>query len=726
MKKKQVFGILLACMMTCLPAAEAMAANSYAVSAVQTETEARVLFPGDSITKDTETALLFDDGSEVPVNENGVWTVPDEGKVYKASSDAAAGSVVISEAGRVLKLEGGVSAKADGDSASRHYKDSQAPEQDPSAPTRDTAYYVPGEQVKLTADAPKEGEEFAGWAGDSAYLFAEQGVDASQPEITMSMPNGEVKLHATYKEAAPTTFGVHLTDAVLPDLGGTSEGTVEGGISVRIVAAEKEGQTFAGWAGDSAYLLGEQGIDAMSSDITLTMPNGDVYLTATYTETPQTESPQTEAPQTEAPQTEAPQTEAPQTEAPQTEAPQTEAPQTEAPQTEAPQTEAPQTETPQPASLYEVIVENGIGGGKYEAGSTVTIEANPGEGEIFAGWNVVDGAASLSDASQQVTTFTMPESGVTVEAEYTKPVTYKVQLENAVWEDGTADAKEFTADGVTDIKIRAKDLSADGLQFVQWKAENIDSATGIAEQVVFADAKAMETSFKMVGGSFKIKAEYTKQYKVTVANGLINGTSSEILVNEGEQITVTANPSPSGQAFANWKINDGDYGLGDAVYDTTINLTVTENLNILAVYEGIEYTVTVDDGSSNYDQCVMGTVVTITADKAPAGMEFDYWSVDTQNASLADAYSATTTFTMPEDDVAVTANYKPIAYTVSVENGYSDDEYYYAGDEVTIYSNYPANGRVFGGWKQIISRLLIRSVLKMATAMMSIITQAMR
>ena len=84
-------------------------------------------------------------------------------------------------------------------------------------------------------------------------------------------------------------------------------------------------------------------------------------------------------------------------------------------------------------------------------------------------------------------------------------------------------------------------------------------------------------------------------------------------------------PGPEGQTFSKWVINDGAYDIGDAAYEQTIWLTVKDqDLNIRAEYEGIQYTVTVKDGTANYEKCVSGAGVTLTANKAPAGYEFDY------------------------------------------------------------------------------------------------------
>ena len=63
-----------------------------------------------------------------------------------------------------------------------------------------------------------------------------------------------------------------------------------------------------------------------------------------------------------------------------------------------------------------------------------------------------------------------------------------------------------------------------------------------------------------------------------------------------------------------------------------------------------------------------GTRVTLTADSPPDGMDpsdamvFDKWIVGSgSNVTLADANSATTTFTMSKDPVSVTATYKPLS-----------------------------------------------------------------
>ena len=711
-RQKKVLALLLAGAMMALPVSQAFAETSYDASA---GVEQQVLFPKDGLTGIT--AGLTVDGTQADASEDGSWTNTDDGKVYVADT-AEDGSIQITQVGYELEVESGTASLKDGDDTYHHYRFGDWEQPDGSL---DRAYYQEGDTVSIKADDPEDGMEFAGWKCDTDGVTI---ADPSSAETTFQMVGRKVKITATYKEAAQESTAHTLTVNY-----GDGSGSYEEGSWVTVTAADRsqEGYEFAGWSVDSANV---SLADASAEETAFTMPNVDVTLTATYTEAVQTElstepatepstdpiviGDETEAPATEPvtePQTEAPATE-PQTDTPETQPstnqdnpividPETEVPATE-PQTEAPETE-PQTETPvteeppetETEQKYEVTVNNGIGSGEYAAGEMVSVEApyEGEDGEVFSQWQT-SSDVQLEDAQQAVTTFVMPENPVELTAEYAAPK-YQVSVEN-----GSADVDELEA-GKT-VTVTADDRFEEGLKFSHWEGSAVVDGEDTA--LIFADEKAETTTFTMPSGDAEVKAVYEEakeSYKVTVANGLINGTSTEMFCEENEKITVTANPSESGQQFAKWVINDGTYDIGDAAYDETITLTVTENLDILATYEGVSYAVTVKNGTANYTECVSGTVVTITADKAPEGYEFDSWTVDSQNASLADAYKATTTFTMPEGEVAVSASYKKIAYTVKVENGTSDKQSYYAGDTVTVTANYPASGREFNTWEAV-------------------------
>ena len=96
-----------------------------------------------------------------------------------------------------------------------------------------------------------------------------------------------------------------------------------------------------------------------------------------------------------------------------------------------------------------------------------------------------------------------------------------------------------------------------------------------------------------------------------------------------------------------------------------------------------EFTVTVIKGTASVaagtlitDKIAQNTVVTVTADAPEAGKVFDKWVVLEGNVTLADATKATTTFTMPGNDVKIEATYKdaPPSHTHSYGTDWKYDD----------------------------------------------------
>ena len=95
------------------------------------------------------------------------------------------------------------------------------------------------------------------------------------------------------------------------------------------------------------------------------------------------------------------------------------------------------------------------------------------------------------------------------------------------------------------------------------------------------------------------------------------------------------------------------------------------------------YTVTVIKGTASVaagtpitDKIEQNTVVTVTADAPEAGKVFNKWVVLEGNVTLADAAKATTTFTMPGNDVKIEATYKdaPPSHTHSYGTDWKYDD----------------------------------------------------
>ena len=141
------------------------------------------------------------------------------------------------------------------------------------------------------------------------------------------------------------------------------------------------------------------------------------------------------------------------------------------------------------------------------------------------------------------------------------------------------------------------------------------------------------------------------------------GSMADVTGVSGEY-TLPANgfTAPSGKQFKAWSVGGSEKAAGDKI-------TVTANTTVTAVWEAIEYNVTVTGGTASVGagtpitKATMGTTVTLTAGAAPSGKVFDKWVVESGSVALADANSATTTFTMPAEAVSVKATYKTTPVT---------------------------------------------------------------
>lgn len=127
---------------------------------------------------------------------------------------------------------------------------------------------------------------------------------------------------------------------------------------------------------------------------------------------------------------------------------------------------------------------------------------------------------------------------------------------------------------------------------------------------------------------------------------------------------------------------DGTEPTADSpVYSGPIPVTESLTIKAVAVKDGLadspvvsmvytilpvpkSYTVTVKNGTGS-GSYTAGTVVSITADAAPAGETFDRWTSD-DGVEFADESSASTSFVMPAKDVTVTAAYKGEPMTLNV------------------------------------------------------------
>ncbi len=118
--------------------------------------------------------------------------------------------------------------------------------------------YTNGQQVAIKANVIP-GRTFVGWIGDVGALSG-----ANVANTTVTMPASGVTLTATYN------------NTVLTVVSGTGGGTYTSGNSVQISANSVAGGVFLAWAGDTSAIASN------TASTTVTIPNYDITLTATY------------------------------------------------------------------------------------------------------------------------------------------------------------------------------------------------------------------------------------------------------------------------------------------------------------------------------------------------------------------------------------------------------------------------------------------------------------
>lgn len=96
-------------------------------------------------------------------------------------------------------------------------------------------------------------------------------------------------------------------------------------------------------------------------------------------------------------------------------------------------------------------------------------------------------------------------------------------------------------------------------------------------------------------------------------------------------------------------------------------------------------------GSGNFKK---DTTITIIANPAEKGYKFLNWSGSTEY--ISDIYNDTTTVTMPNKDIDLTANYEKIRYNLIIENGSGSGDYF-AETLINIYAISPPKKR-FTNW----------------------------
>ena len=314
----------------------------------------------------------------------------------------------------------------------------------------------------------------------------------------------------------------------------------------------------------------------------------------------------------------------------------------------------------------------------------LTTSVNGGHGTISAGENgITEGASKIitftPDSGYEIdkvmvngteTTVTGNTLTVTMDGNKNVVVTYKAIEYTITVTDGKATVGAGTeitkaAEGTT-VTLTANAAPTD-MVFDKWEV--------ISGSITLADANSATTTFTMPAGAVSVKATYTTYITVNLAAGEGSGTMEPIIIKNtygyfsltAPECTFTA---PANKVFDKWQFSKDDSYLKPG--DTKTIWSSADGATLTAIWKDApvtEYDITVTDGKATVGagteitKAAEGTTVTLTANAAPTDMVFDKWEVISGSITLADANSATTTFTMPAGAVSVKATYKDAPHT---------------------------------------------------------------
>ena len=334
-------------------------------------------------------------------------------------------------------------------------------------------------------------------------------------------------------------------------------------------------------------------------------------------------------------------------------------------------------------ALNSVKVVGGTGGGKYAAGTSVTVKATVPKGKKFDGWTFIGVVLNTAQLTQQEITFNMPENDVVLTALF-KAIDYNITVT-----DGTPSAT--TAKYQEEVTVTA-DAPATGKEFDKWVVSGITLTN--------EDLAKSTVTFKMPANDVTMQATYKDVvYRITVENA----TANLEMATYQTEVTVKANEPATDMYFDKWEV----VGLNTEGMD----LTKTEikfqmpagNVTFKATYKAIEkFEIEMVDGTIDKSPAKAGETVTITA-KTIEGKLFDKWTCETAGVTIEfeSTTSSTTTFVMPASNVKIQAHFRAVDSKPSVEikvNGGTGAGTYTQGDEVTVTAE-DKEGKVFKCWQ---------------------------
>ena len=140
-------------------------------------------------------------------------------------------------------------------------------------------------------------------------------------------------------------------------------------------------------------------------------------------------------------------------------------------------------------------------------------------------------------------------------------------------------------------------------------------------------------------------------------------------------------------------------GLGEGIYYVRYKATATAEPSHYATVKVMDNTVTVTDGAGETTtKYKSGDTVTVKVN-VPIGKRFVEWSCTGISLPAAELEKEEITFTMPDNNVTLTATLEDIIYNITVTNGTPSAPTAKYQEEVTVTANAPGADEYFDKWE---------------------------
>lgn len=437
------------------------------------------------------------------------------------------------------------------------------------------------ESVTLTA-TPSTGYSFSKWTTTGGTL-----ANAYSSSTTLTMPNSNVTVTASF-----TINSYTLTTAVSPSGYGsvTAGGSMEYGATKSLTATAGTGRYFSSWSKTAGTLS-----STTSNPTTFTMGAEAATVTANFG-----------------------------------------------------------------TNNYTLTVSKGTGissvsgGGSKAYASSNAISATASTGYTFKNWTSNNGG-TFANANSASTNFTMPAGNVTVTANATvNSYTLTVSKGTGISSVSGGGSKNYGSSNAISATVST------GYTFKNWTSNNGGS---------FANANSSSTNFTMPAGNVTVTANatinsYTLTTKVSPSGGGSVTAGGSLNYNSTKRLTATAS---TGYSFSSWSKTAGT--LSSTTSNPTTFTMGTSAATVTANFTHIQYTLTTasspaaggstSGGGKKYynDSCSISAT-------ANTGYTFSKWT--TTGGTLANANAASTTLTMPNANATVTASFTHIQYTLTL------------------------------------------------------------